>query len=53
MSFRRGVPGGVRVVVRPDVRKQTIEGIGTSFTESSAYLSGSEQAGSEQATQGG
>ena len=38
VSFREGAGGGTTVVIRPDVVKQTITGIGSSFTESSAYV---------------
>jgi glucosylceramidase len=38
LSFREGTPSGTRIVIRPDMVKQTITGIGTSFTESSAYV---------------
>lgn len=38
VRFRDGTPGGTRVVVQPGILKQTITGIGTSFTESSAYV---------------
>ena len=38
LSFRDGSFDGTRVIVRPDVVKQTITGIGSSFTESSAYV---------------
>jgi glucosylceramidase len=38
IPFRDGTPTGTRVVVRPEVVKQTITGIGTSFTESSAFV---------------
>ena len=38
VSFREGAGGGTRIVIRPDVVKQTITGIGSSFTESSAYV---------------
>ena len=38
VSFREGARDGTRVVIRPDVVKQTITGIGSSFTESSAYV---------------
>jgi len=37
-DFIDGIADGVRVVVQPDITKQTIVGIGTSFTESSAYV---------------
>ena len=38
LPFRESAPGGTRITVRPDVVKQTITGIGSSFTESSAYV---------------
>ncbi len=38
VSFVEGIPTGPRVVVRPNVLKQTMAGIGTSFTESSAFV---------------
>ena len=38
VSFREGQAQGTRIVIRPDVIKQTIVGIGTSFTESSAFV---------------
>ncbi len=38
VAFRDGEGAGVRIVVQPDNIKQTIDGIGTSFTESSAYV---------------
>ena len=38
VSFRQGAPRGTRIIVQPDIVKQTITGIGTSFTESSAYV---------------
>ncbi len=38
VPFRDGVPSGTRIVIRPNVVKQTIAGIGTSFTESSAFV---------------
>jgi len=37
-SFGEGTPGATRIVIRPDMVKQTITGIGTSFTESSAFV---------------
>ena len=37
-QFRRGRAEGTVVSVYPDSTKQTIEGIGTSFTESSAFV---------------
>ena len=38
VPFVDGTPTGTRVVVSPGVVKQTIVGIGTSFTESSAFV---------------
>ncbi len=38
VEFRDGRPEGTRVVVQPDIVKQTIAGIGSSFTESSAFV---------------
>lgn len=38
VAFREGAARGIRVVVAPEVRKQTIVGIGSSFTESSAFV---------------
>lgn len=38
VHFKPGVAQGVRVVVQPKQIKQTLWGIGTSFTESSAYV---------------
>ncbi|MBT8088931.1 MAG: glycosyl hydrolase [Gammaproteobacteria bacterium] len=38
VSFRVGDPRGTIVVVSPDIVKQTIVGIGSSFTESSAFV---------------
>mgnify|MGYP001294411319 FL=1 len=38
VSFVEGIPTGPRVVVRPNVLKQTMVGIGTSFTESAAFV---------------
>jgi glucosylceramidase len=38
VSFRPGTPPGVVVSVYPAKTKQTIDGIGTSFTESSAFV---------------
>ena len=37
-SFQPSSPGGTVVSVEPDRIKQTIDGIGTSFTESSAFV---------------
>ena len=38
VSFQVGDPSGTTVVVSPDIVKQTIVGIGSSFTESSAFV---------------
>ena len=38
VSFREGRAHGNMIVIRPDIVKQTIVGIGTSFTESSAFV---------------
>ena len=38
VSFLKGTPTGTVIKVDPDIVKQTIEGIGTSFTESSAFV---------------
>ena len=38
VSFREGHAHGNMIVIRPDIVKQTIDGIGTSFTESSAFV---------------
>ncbi|MGB5261824.1 MAG: glycosyl hydrolase, partial [Gammaproteobacteria bacterium] len=38
VSFNKGHSKGNLIVIRPDIVKQTIEGIGTSFTESSAFV---------------
>lgn len=38
VSFVRGNPGGTVIIVSPDSIKQTIDGIGSSFTESSAFV---------------
>lgn len=39
ISFKRGVPKGDNVIhIRPDIIKQTLIGIGTSFTESAAFV---------------
>lgn len=38
LAFHQGIPTGKVIVVRPDLRKQKIIGIGTSFTESSAFV---------------
>jgi len=38
VSFQKGTPNGTTVVISPDVVKQSIVGIGSSFTESSAFV---------------
>ena len=38
VSFQSGAAGGTTIVVSPDIVKQTIVGIGSSFTESSAFV---------------
>ena len=38
VSFKQGYAQGNLIVIRPDIVKQTIDGIGTSFTESSAFV---------------
>tara|TARA_R110002167_G_scaffold34573_1_gene110335 strand:+ start:133096 stop:134817 length:1722 start_codon:yes stop_codon:yes gene_type:complete len=38
LTFHQGTPTGKIVVVRPDIKKQKIVGIGSSFTESSAFV---------------
>jgi len=38
VKFSEGAPEGNVILVRPDIIKQTLLGIGTSFTESSAYV---------------
>ena len=38
LTFHQGAPSGNVIVVRPDLVKQNIVGIGTSFTESSAFV---------------
>jgi glucosylceramidase len=38
ISFKEGYSHGNLIVIRPDMVKQTIVGIGTSFTESSAFV---------------
>ena len=38
VTFRDGVAAGTAITVYPDSTKQTIEGIGSSFTEASAYV---------------
>jgi glucosylceramidase len=38
VAFKKGKPVGTVISVRPEIVKQTIDGIGTSFTESSAFV---------------
>lgn len=38
VRFVRGEPAGTVIKIEPDVLKQTIDGIGSSFTESSAFV---------------
>jgi glucosylceramidase len=38
VSFKEGKAQGNVILIRPDMVKQTIDGIGTSFTESSAFV---------------
>lgn len=38
VAFRKGIAAGTVISVFPDSTKQTIHGIGTSFTESSAFV---------------
>jgi glucosylceramidase len=38
VSFKKGKPEGNIILINPDSLKQTIDGIGTSFTESSAFV---------------
>ena len=38
VAFKAGKPSGTTIVIRPDIVKQTIVGIGSSFTESSAFV---------------
>jgi len=38
ISFKTGKPDGNIIHVNPDITKQSIDGIGTSFTESSAFV---------------
>lgn len=38
ISFVDGKPSGTVIVIRPDIVKQTMYGVGTSFTESSAFV---------------
>ncbi|MCB0292989.1 MAG: glycosyl hydrolase, partial [Calditrichaeota bacterium] len=37
VPFRDGTAEGVVIRIQPEIVKQTIDGIGTSFTESSAF----------------
>ena len=37
-TFFEGRPSGTRLLIRPDLVKQTIAGIGSSFTESAAFV---------------
>jgi hypothetical protein len=37
VSFARGNPEGTVIRIDPDIKKQTLDGIGSSFTESSAF----------------
>ena len=38
VDFQDGRAGGVRVTVHPEATRQTVTGIGSSFTESSAFV---------------
>jgi glucosylceramidase len=38
VTFKQGQPDGNVIVIRPDIIKQTMVGVGTSFTESSAFV---------------
>ena len=38
IPFQDGSPEGIRVVIKPDILKQKLQGIGSSFTESSAFV---------------
>jgi len=38
LAFVKGIASGNVIVIRPDIKKQKIVGIGTSFTESSAFV---------------
>lgn len=38
VKFQEGIPEGVTIQIFPEKTKQTIDGIGTSFTESSAFV---------------
>jgi glucosylceramidase len=38
ISFKNGIPNGTIIKIEPEVLKQTIDGIGSSFTESSAFV---------------
>ncbi|MFT5451536.1 MAG: glucosylceramidase [Enterobacterales bacterium] len=38
ITFKQGHPDGTVILIRPDIVKQTMVGVGTSFTESSAFV---------------
>ena len=38
LSFKEGKANGHVITIRPDIKKQSLVGIGTSFTESSAFV---------------
>lgn len=38
VSFNKGVAAGTVIKINPEIEKQTMDGIGTSFTESSAFV---------------
>lgn len=38
VTFQKGTATGTRIAIYPDSTKQTLQGIGTSFTESSAFV---------------
>jgi len=38
ITFSKGQPHGNVILIRPDIIKQTMTGVGTSFTESSAFV---------------
>jgi glucosylceramidase len=38
VAFKKGTSGGTVILIKPEIVKQTIDGIGTSFTESSAFV---------------
>ncbi|NCD42339.1 MAG: glycosyl hydrolase [Bacteroidia bacterium] len=38
VSFQKGTPDGIVIAIDPDITKQTIDGIGSSVTEASAYV---------------